>query len=437
MKLLNAGRFLLRGAAGVFLAAGALRAEEPEWKAVRETTFDLVWSTVNEAYYDPTFGGVDWAGIKKTYQARVEEADDKAELRGVLQAMLGELRKTHFAIVPREAAVFTPEERKQTGTTGAKFVTAGGEVVVADVAADSTAAGAGLRNGDKIRSVGGREVAEVARLYADTGVTEARRDFYLKCFVTAPLSGPVGGSVAVEVEGADGKVRTVELKSEMQHGAWSEPMGNLPSYPVAIEARRGEDGLGYLKFNTFSPALMKEIRVFLRELRTGDGLVIDLRGNPGGLILMASGLCGWLSAEEFSLGRMRMRSGLMNFDVFPQAKAFTGPVAVLIDSGSASTSEVLAAGLQEAGRARVFGETSAGAALPSAFLKLPTGDLLQYALADLTTPGGATLEGVGVTPDEPVKRSREDIAAESDPVLEAAKKWIGDRRRAGEGEGTK
>ena len=62
---------------------------------------------------------------------------------------------------------------------------------------------------------------------------------------------------------------------------------------------------------------------------------------------------------------------------------------------------------------------------------------MQYALADLTTPGGATLEGVGVTPDEPVKRSREDIAAESDPVLEAAKKWIGDRRRAGEGEGTK
>ena len=80
---------------------------------------------------------------------------------------------------------------------------------------------------------------------------------------------------------------------------------------------------------------------------------------------MASGLSGWLTDKEFSLGVMTLRQGFISFEVSPQEHAFTGPVALLIDVGSASTSEILAAGLQEAKRARIFGEVSVGAALPS------------------------------------------------------------------------
>ena len=103
---------------------------------------------------------------------------------------------------------------------------------------------------------------------------------------------------------------------------------------------------------------------------------------------------------------------------------FAGPVAILIDHGSASTSEILAAGLQEAGRARVFGETSAGAALPSSFRVLPTGDLFQYAVGDMKTPGGKLLEGHGVEPDEVVHNTRADLAAGRDRVQDAARAWI-------------
>jgi len=97
---------------------------------------------------------------------------------------------------------------------------------------------------------------------------------------------------------------------------------------------------------------------------------------------------------------------------------------VLIDCGSASTSEIMAAGLQEAKRARVFGETSPGAALPSLFKALPTGDLLQYAIADLQTPLGVLIEGRGVVPDEIVSRTLADLAGGRDPVLEAARRWL-------------
>lgn len=108
----------------------------------------------------------------------------------------------------------------------------------------------------------------------------------------------------------------------------------------------------------------------------------------------------------------------------PQPRAFLGPVAILIDSDSVSTSEIMAAGLQEAGRARIFGEPSPGAALPSVFKALPTGDLFQYAIADLQTPRGILIEGHGVIPDQIVARTRTDLAAGRDPVLSAARRWL-------------
>jgi carboxyl-terminal processing protease len=148
---------------------------------------------------------------------------------------------------------------------------------------------------------------------------------------------------------------------------------------------------------------------------------------------MAAGIAGCLMTREVLLGQMKLRQGVMNFPVYPQEGAFLGPVAVLIDGSSASTSEILAAGLRDLGRARVFGERSAGAALPSAFKELPTGDLLQYAIADLLTPKGASIEGKGVEPDEAMAATRQDLIAGRDAVRAAAERWLaGARQKAGD-----
>ena len=117
---------------------------------------------------------------------------------------------------------------------------------------------------------------------------------------------------------------------------------------------------------------------------------------------------------------MTMRTGHTNFAVFPQPGAYTGPVAILIDGSSASTSEVFAGGMQDIGRAVVIGERSAGAALPSIFEKLPTGALFQYAIADFKTPKGVLVEGRGVVPDREVKLTRRALLEGRDTQLEAA-----------------
>jgi carboxyl-terminal processing protease len=117
---------------------------------------------------------------------------------------------------------------------------------------------------------------------------------------------------------------------------------------------------------------------------------------------------------------MRMRVGYQNFKVTPQKNPYLGPVVILMDQMSASTSEVFASGMQEIGRAVVVGEQSAGAALPSIIQKLPTGALFQYAIADFKTPKGTLIEGRGVIPDVEIKLSRAALLAGSDTQLDAA-----------------
>ena len=114
------------------------------------------------------------------------------------------------------------------------------------------------------------------------------------------------------------------------------------------------------------------------------------------------------------------QTAVVNFAVFPQSNPYLGPVVILADGGSASTSEIFAGGLQELGRAVVVGERTAGAALPSYFQRLPTGALFQYAIADFTTPKGVLIEGRGVAPDVEVKMNRRALLDGHDPQLDAA-----------------
>ncbi len=394
------------------------------WEDLSYHTFQAVWGTVEDSYFDPAFGGVDWAAIREKYRGRLPGEANMAKLRSLLQDMLGELHRTHFSIMPGESAVFDPSERARIGSIGTEEAFMEGRVVFTEVRAGMPGAAAAIRPGDTILSLDGVELSPVLSSLVKAGTPRARAGLYMVGFVQSRLGAAVGSRIRLKLEAPGGGVREVAVTNGPADGLWSEPVGSFPSEPVRILARRGADGVAELRFSAFLPQLMKEVRGFLRSLAPTDGLVIDLRGNPGGISDMACGISGLLSDREFSLGVMHMRKGVENFDVYPQSAAFRGPVAILVDGQSASTSEILAAGLQEGHRARIFGERTAGAALPSLFRRLPNGDLFQYAIADTTTPAGALIEGNGVVPDEIVARTRADLAAGRDPVAAAARTWI-------------
>ena len=193
--------------------------------------------------------------------------------------------------------------------------------------------------------------------------------------------------------------------------------GNLPDTYVWLESKR-LGSTAYIRFNYFLD-LVRVVTAFSGVVKdcACDGLIVDLRGNPGGIGGMAMGLAGFLIDKPgLRLGTMYMRDATLNFVINPRPPVFSGPVAILVDGASASTSEIFAGGLQDLGRARVFGTRTAAAALPSVIERLPNGDGFQYAVANYISEGGKPLEGLGVKPDLEVKLTRAAL-------LKVAMRW--------------
>ena len=168
----------------------------------------------------------------------------------------------------------------------------------------------------------------------------------------------------------------------------------------------------------------------IKSFMKADGIIIDVRGNPGGIIGMAMGIAGWFASEKnLHLGTMHLRDIDIKFIVNPRFPTYKGPVAVLVDGLSASCSEMFAGGLRDLGRARIFGSRTGGAALPSIMEKLPNGDGFQHAFASYRSKNGNVLEGIGVTPDVVISPTREALLQGRDLVLEAAVAWIRSKKK--------
>jgi carboxyl-terminal processing protease len=395
---------------------------------LRRQAFDIVWKTVKEKHFDPTFGGVDWDSVREKYLPRLGEVKTDRELYDLLQQMLRELHESHFAIYPPDALPDDDSREPASGTVGVDVRIIDGLAVITRVRPGSPAARAGLGPGFVLESIDGTETRLIIQRASSGSDTEGIRRIHQTRAVLARLSGDPGTSVEIKYAGKAGTSEIANIKRDGLTGEMSARMGNFPPQYVEFNWGRVQGGIGYLRFNIFVLSIMDRLRSTIRSATDATGIIIDLRGNPGGVGLMSCGLAGMLESNETSLGTMRMRAGFQNFAVFPQSGAYLGPVVIIIDEMSASTSEVFAGGMQGLGRATVVGTRSAGAALPSFFEKLPTGALFQYAIGDFKTPKGILIEGRGVAPDVEVKLSREALLNGTDPQLDAAIREI-DRKR--------
>ncbi|MCA1632180.1 MAG: hypothetical protein LC802_00325 [Acidobacteria bacterium] len=432
----------------------------------REAAFRVVWQTVKDEHFDPTFGGLDWDAVRVRYAPRAARARSDRELHLLLQAMLNELHQSHFAIVPPEsiprfnarrwgsaraegkgAEEDAPDEalEEESGSEemsvrmmngiGVDVRVLGGQVVITRVAPDGPAARAGLRPGFIIKSVDDAPVGEFVKV-ATSGPNVPPLTFVRIRgeILINYLGGTPGTEVRVGYVDEAGRERQAVVKRERLSGEMSPPLGNLPPMYTELESKRLPGDVGYVRFSAFTPQLMERICSALRSLGDARGLVIDLRGNPGGVMGIASGLSGLITTRPGLLGVMRTRTGVMPLPSFPQKSPYTGPLVVLIDGLSGSTAEVLAAALQESGRAEVVGERSAGMVLGADTRKLPTGAILLYARASFMTMEGVALEGRGVIPDVEKKLDRESLLRGRDEQLEEAVRQV-QLRKSGEAGG--
>lgn len=397
-------------------------------------SFDYVWQTIRTRHWDPNLNGVDWQAVRDELRPKAEAAESQAAARDAIQDMLARLGQSHFAILPAEVyedveARPDPEadgRQAGDGRSGLDVRMIDGRAVVWRVEPNSPASEAGIRPGWIVARVGERDLAPALAKLAEKYPGSPYLEFYQHRAVMARLQGRVGRKVSLDLLNERDEPVSLRLTLGQPVGVPAQ-FGNLPTHYVRFDSQRLEQGVGYIAFNIFLDPqyLMREYEKALRSFADAPGVIIDLRGNPGGLGAMAMGMAGCLTREPNQrLGTMTTREATLTFVALPRPSAYTGPVAVLVDGLSMSTSEIFAGGLRDLGRARVFGARTPGAALPSVIERLPNGDGFQYAFANFVSADGRLLEGRGVTPDVAIAPTRAGLLAGDDAVIDAARVWI-------------
>jgi carboxyl-terminal processing protease len=301
---------------------------------------------------------------------------------------------------------------------------------------DSSAAISGVESGWILQSINGTSVEELTNSVSgeiEGGQSTQSESDSLSFFVIRSLNslvnGDFGETVNLSFLDRSDTQRELSINPIFREGN-SVRLGHLPEVISQFRAETLEPShIGLIQFDIFMgpiiPQITEAIQLFNDE--EVNGLVIDIRGNPGGIAGMATGIVGHLiSSREMSLGEMYDRNSHLDLRVFPRPRSqrFEGPVALLVDELSASTSEFLAAGLQDLNRGRIFGQTTAGMALPSTIESLPNGDILQFVIFNMIRGNGERIEGYGVTPDESAALTRAALISGHDPALNQAVNWI-------------
>ena len=388
--------------------------------AMREQAFDFVWTTIRDRYHDRTLNGVDWNAVGERYRPIAMAAPDDEAFWDALDRMAGELKDSHTRVESPQRV--EQRRRDESVTLGFSFAPIDGKLAVTGVHPDSDAWWAGVRPGMSLVRVG-EEPAEAAyqRLLAQTRLSSTDRARHMTA-LRRLLSGDLGSGTRLTFERPDGS-----------HIEGRFTRRRVVSRPTSSH-RVLPSGYGYLRLSQWTLGVMPRVMNGIEALKDTPGLIVDVRGNPGGSIHAVNALLSRFFTDRTDLGDVTTRTGQpvsmffgtveiikLKQQVRGRGDAYTGPVVILTNAGSGSGSELFAGTMQAVGRATVVGEPSCGCLLGFlGYARVPGGAELAYSEVGFIMANGRRIEGVGVMPDRPVPLTLADLRAGRDRALEEA-----------------
>lgn len=372
---------------------------------------------VKKHYYDPKLHGVDWDENVKNFRERIENAASLNRGLSEVAAALDVLNDSH--------AFFVPPPRPYKHDYGWQIRMVGQQCMVLRVRLESDAERK-VKPGDEVTSINGFAPAR-DNLWKMNFVHNVLRP---QQALRVSLRSPTGEKKDVEVVAA---VRQLPKTRDLTGGGIWEYIRELESVGHLERMRwtELESGVMILKFPAFF-FTQGQVDDVMKKARKNQALIIDLRGNGGGSVeTLKEFLSNFLDHEVKIADRMMRDSSKPVLAKSSGKDAFMGKLIVLIDSGSASASEVLARVVQLEKRGTVIGDKSAGAVMEAKRYNYKIGFETQLFYgasitdADLIMTDGKSLEKVGVTPDELLLPSAADLAAGRDPVLARAVQLAG------------
>ena len=324
----------------------------------------------------------------------IEEVDDKFLLDAAINGMLSDL-DPHSAYLPNnEYEDLEHSSKGQYVGIGVDVAADNGRIVVKAVITPSPADSAGIDPGDIITSINDNPIK-------GRSLQEAIDE----------LSGPPGSTVELSLTRPGASSRTLVLERELV---------KIP----ALNFRLLDETVGYFKIVYFHRESAADLKQTIESVQADgielDGIILDLRDNPGGVLQPAIEMAdGFLDEGEIVSTRGRNATMQMAFSA-QQGQWLPGvPLVVLVDRGSASASEVLAGALQDNNRAVIIGERTFGKGSVQSVLPLRNGSGLKLTTARYYTPSGRSIQAQGIEPDIPVASAVEVISVFDNRRLEA------------------
>jgi len=374
-------------------------------------------SDIKKNYYDPTFHGVDLDARFKLAEEKIKQATSVGQIQAIIAQTLVDFDDSHLFYIPPEKA-----NRMEYGW---QIQMIGDKPFIVAVQPGSDAEAQGLKPGDLIYSLDG---------YEPTRANLWKMQYFYRLLRPKP---------AVEFVIQDGpQQRVVQVKSKVIpgqriRGRTLQDIADLIRESEEDGHRREhrfaqEDSLLIWKFPDFDLS-EAEVDTIMDRARKHKSLVIDLRGNGGGLEAMQLRLLGNVFDHDIKVGEIHRRKETKPMIAKSRGggSVFKGQLAVLIDSESGSSSEIFARVIQLEKRGTVIGDRSAGAVMRSIQYPHESGiDIVAFygvsvTDADLIMSDGKSLEKTGVVPDEIVLPTSADLKAKRDPVLARAAEIVG------------
>ncbi len=383
---------------------------------------------IKKNYYDEKFRGIDIEARFKIAHDKIEIAASNGQIFGIIAQAVIEFEDSHTR--------FVPPSRSNRTEYGWKMKMIGDKAFVTTIKPKSDAELKGLKIGDEVLAIDGFGVD--------------RKNLWKVKYLYYSLRPQPG--MKVWIRRPDGKEEELLIAAKITQG---KKVLDLTGSDIWDLIRKGEDE-DYLNRHRYLE-IGKDVLVWkmpefdLQEYQVDDmmerakkhnSIIIDLRGNSGGAVKMLNRLLGncfekdvkiadWVGRKKFDLQIAKTRGA---------DKTFKGKIVALIDSESASASEIFSRVMQLEKRGIVIGDRSAGAVMVSRYYPRQLGvDTVSYfgssiTMADLIMTDGKSLENIGVIPDEILLPSALDQASQNDPVLARAAEILGvklDKAEAG------
>ena len=355
--------------------------------------YDKNWQVIKNEYFDPTFNHQHWSRWRNKYQNKIKTKEDA---KVAIETMLASLDDPYSRYLTSEE--FAQQNNSITSKIsgiGVSIINDSGKIRVVNVIESTPAQFADVKSGDIIMAVNGKSVS---------GLSLAE--------VSNLVKGPINTFVSIDILRGEEKITKNIIRKEIT---------------VKTVKSSNDKDIGYIQITSFiSKSTPNEFLEALENTSKAKGLIIDLRGNTGGLLANAIFIAN-LFIDKGNLVSIVGRNGYKyNIEAQDSNVHIDKPIILLVDGASASASEILSGALKDYNKAKLVGTRTYGKGMVQKIISMPNETGLNLTIARYLTPSGNDINKRGITPNVEVKFTQEDIEQRKDVQLEFAKTMLSD-----------